>query len=71
MFDFPIEITLPEHVRKGPPPTVLEEEKPFLANRKKYENQSSCSALHQERAFRITASTFGEIVSKKAPVKEF
>ena len=24
VFDFPEEIALPEHVRKGPPPTVLE-----------------------------------------------
>ena len=32
VFDFPVEITLPEHVRKGPPPTVPEEEKPFLSN---------------------------------------
>ena len=31
VFEFPGEITLPEHVRKGPPPT-LEEENPFLAN---------------------------------------
>ena len=31
VFEFPGEIMLPEHVRKGPPPTVLEEEKPFLA----------------------------------------
>lgn len=28
VFDFLEEITLPEHVRKGPPPTVLEEENP-------------------------------------------
>ena len=28
VFEFPGEITLPEHVRKGPPPTVLEEKNP-------------------------------------------
>ena len=81
VFDFPIEITLPEHVRKGPPSTVLEEEKLFLANiilspekaleiEKNTRSQSSCSAWHQERAFRITASRFGEVVSRKAPVNE-
>ena len=32
VFEFPGEIALPEHVRKWPPPTLLEEEKPFLAN---------------------------------------
>ena len=32
VLELPREITLPEHVRKGPPQTVLEEEKPFLAN---------------------------------------
>ena len=32
VFEFPgLEITLAEHGRKGPPPTVLEQEKPFLA----------------------------------------
>ena len=81
VFDFPIEITLPEHVRKGPPSTVLEEEKLFLANiilspekaleiEKNTRSQSSCSAWHQERAFRITASRFGEVVSRKAPVND-
>ena len=60
MFDFPIEITLPEHVRKGPPSTVLEEEKLFLAN----------IILSPEKAFRITASRFGEVVSRKAPVND-
>ena len=32
VFEFPGEITLPEHVRKGPPLTVLDEEKLFLSN---------------------------------------
>ena len=32
VFEFPGEITLPQHVRKGPPLTVLEEEKLFLSN---------------------------------------
>ena len=32
VFEFPGEITLLEHVRKGPPPTVLEEGNSFLLN---------------------------------------
>ena len=81
VFEFPGEITLPEHVRKGPPPTVLEEEKPVLSNimlsrekaleiEKNTRSQSNCSAWYQERAFRITASRFGEVVSRKAPVND-
>ena len=82
VFEFPgLEITLPEHVRKGPPPTVLEQEKPFLANimlsrekaldiEKNTRRQSNCSAWYQERAFRITASRFSEVVSRKAPVND-
>ena len=81
VFEFPREITLPEHVRKGPPPTVLEEEKPFLSNimlsrekaleiERNTKGQSNCSAWYQERAFRITASRFGEVVSRKAPVND-
>ena len=81
VFKFPGEITLPEHVRKGPPPTVLEEEKPFLSNimlsrekaleiERNTRGQSNCSAWYQERAFRITASRFGEVVSRKAPVND-
>ena len=81
VFKFPGEITLPEHVRKGPPPTVLEEEKPVLSNimlsrenaleiEKNTRSQSNCSAWYQERAFRITASRFGEVVSRKAPVND-
>jgi len=76
-----LEITLPEHVRKGPPPTVLEQEKPLLANimlsrekaldiEKNTRRQFNCSAWYQERAFRITASRFGEVVSRKAPVND-
>ena len=63
---FPGEITLPEHVRRGPPPTVLEEEKPVLSNimlsrekaleiEKNTRSQSNCSAWYQERALRIIA----------------
>ena len=73
VFEFPGEITLPEHVRKGPPLTVLEKGKLFLSNIMSQEkalkieentrNQSTCSAWYQERAFRITASRFGEVVS--------
>ena len=60
VFEFPgLEITLPELVRKGPPPTVLEQEKPFLANillsrekaldiEKNTRRQSNCSAWYQE-----------------------
>ena len=81
VFKFPGEITLPEHVRKGPPPTVLEEEKPVLSNimlsrekaleiEKNTRSQSNCSAWYQERAFRITASRFGEVVFRKAPVND-
>ena len=82
VFGFPgLEITLTEHVRKGPPRTVLEQEKPFLANimlslekaldiEKNTRRQSNCSAWYQERAFRITASRFGEVVSRKAPVND-
>ena len=79
VFEFPGEITLLEHVRKRPPPTVLEEEKPFISNimlsrekalelKKNTRSQFNCSAWYQERAFRITASRFGEVVSRKAPV---
>ena len=81
VFKFPGEITLPEHVRKGPPPTVLEEEKPFLSNimlsrekaleiERNTRGQSNCTAWYQERAFRITASRFGEVVFRKAPVND-
>ena len=81
VFEFPGEITLPEHVRKGPPPTVLEEKNPFLSNimlsrekpmeiEKNTRSQSNCSAWYQERAFRITASRFGEVVFRKAPVND-
>ena len=77
VFDFSVEITIPEHDRKGPPPTVLEEEKPFLSNamlsrekaleiEKNTRSQFSCSGWYQERAFRITASRFGEGVSRKS-----
>ena len=80
MFDFPVRITLPEHVRKGPPLTVLEE-KPLLSNvmlsrekaleiKENTRSQSSCSAWYQERVFRITASRFGEVASRKAPVND-
>lgn len=81
VFDFPVEITLPEHVGKGPPPTVPEEEKPFLSNvmlsreealeiGRNIRSQSSCSTRYQEQAFRITASRFGEVVSRKASVND-
>ena len=33
-------------------------------------SQSSCSTWYQERAFRVTASRFGEVVSRKAPVND-
>ena len=81
VFEFPGEITLTEHVRKGPPPTVLEEKNPFLSNimlsrekpmeiEKNTRSQSNCSAWYQERAFRITASRFGEVISRKAPAND-
>ena len=81
VFDFPGKISLPEHVRKGPPPTILKEEKSFLQNiilspekaleiEKNTRKQSGCSAWYQERAFRITASRFGEVCSRKAPVND-
>ena len=76
VFKFPGEITLPEHVTKGPPLTVLEElDKLFLSNimsrqkvleiKKNTRSQSTCSAWYQESAFRISASRFGEVVSRK------
>ena len=80
MFEFPIEITLLEHVRKGPLPTVLEEEtlpikqlvisRKSVGNREKMREVSSVAQLwYQKRALRIgTGSRFGEIVSRKAPV---
>ena len=37
---------------------------------KKTRRQSNCSAWYQERAFRITDSRFGEVVSRKAPVND-
>ena len=63
---------------EGPPPTVLEEEKPFLSKimlsrekaleiERNTRGQSNCSAWYQERAFRITTSRFGEVVFRKAP----
>lgn len=81
VFEFPGEITLPEHVRKGSPLTVLDEEKLFLSNimlsrekaleiEKNTRSQSTCSAWYQERSFRITASRFGEVVSRKAPIND-
>ena len=81
VFEFPGEITLPEHVRKGPPLTVLDEEKIFLSNimlsrekafeiEKNTRSQSTCSAWYQERSFRITASRFCEVVSRKAPIND-
>lgn len=81
VFDFPVKVTLPENVRKGLPPTVLEEEKNFLANiilspekareiEKNTRSQSSSSAWYQERAFRITTSRFGEVWSRKAPIND-
>ena len=75
VFKFPREITLPEHLTKEPPLTVLEEEKLFLSNimsrqkvleiKKNTRSQSTCSAWYQETAFRISASRFGEVVSRK------
>ena len=66
---------------EGPPPTVLEEEKPFLSKimlsrekaleiERNTRGQSNCSAWYQERAFRITTSRFGEVVFRKAPVND-
>ena len=74
-------ISLPEDVRKGPPPSLPDEEKAFLVNiilspekaidiEKNTTSQSSCSAWYQERAFRITASRFGDVVSRKAPIND-
>ena len=82
VFDFPVQIiSLPEDVRKGPPPSLPDEEKAFLANiilspekaidiEKNTRIQSSWSAWYQERAFRITASRFGDVVSRKAPIND-
>lgn len=82
MFDFPVQIiSLPEDVRKGPPPSLPDEGKAFLANiilspenaidiEKNTRGQSTCSAWYQERAFRITASRFGNVVSRKAPIND-
>ena len=82
VFDFPVQIiSLPEDVRKGPPPSLRDEEKASLANiilssekaidiEKNTRSQSSCSAWYQEWAFRITASRFGDVVSRKAPISD-
>ena len=80
VFAFPVQIiSLTEDVRKGPPPS-LPGEKAFLANIFSLEkaidietntrSQSSCSVWYQEWAFRITASRFGDVVSRKAPIND-
>ena len=42
----------------------------FHGGKRNTRGQSNCSAWYQERAFRITASRFGEVVFRKAPVND-
>ena len=80
VFEFSGEITLPEHVRKGPPPTVLGEKNPsyqiscYLEKKRwksrKIREVSPIAQLGIKREHRITASRFGEVISRKAPIND-